>query len=517
MKKIEEIDNSKFGADDDQERFIRRSKSIHGDKYEYTKTKFVNSYTKVVITCPDHGDFSVRPSEHYGRLKQGCKVCSGSSFSNGEITTEDFIKKSREVHGEQYDYKKTNYIGSNKNVLITCKIHGDFEVRASDHYGKTRRGCRSCGKGSMNNVGRLTTQSFIKRSRDVHGAKYDYSRSIYKGAASKICIICPVHGEFHMRPSAHYGPQKQGCKSCGNRPDVTTESFVESAISKFGDKFDYSKVVYRKASEKISIVCPIHGEFSITPGGHLNGAGGCKACSGRRDISNEDYLSMLVSAFGDTYDYSKVKYRGQHESITLICRIHGPFQKKARDAISSTGCQECLKFTLEDFIAKATDRHQGKYDYSKVEYISTRAYVTIICPHHGSFEQTPNRHLDGRGCPVCGIESNLLSNRDPGDRCILYYLHLSYKGHSFWKVGITTKSVDTRYKLLKKDGVIIRDSHEVETTIQQAINAENLIIRRYSQFLEYRGHILKNAKGGTECFRADVLSKHKKTLSAFLQ
>jgi hypothetical protein len=174
-------------------------------------------------------------------------------------------------------------------------------------------------------------------------------------------------------------------------------------------------------------------------------------------------------------------------------------------------------YTKEDFLKKAHDVHGDKYDYSNTTYISANYTVKIKCSRHGEFEQTANRHLAGRGCPTCGIESNILANRDPDDDCIFYYLTLDYKGHKFWKVGITTRDVKTRYHLLHKDNVTIVYSDIINTTVSKAIQAENNFIREYENYLEYRGHILKHAKGGTETFSVDVLLTNNKRLSDFIE
>lgn len=138
--------------------FIEKSKVIHGTKYDYYKSIYKSSHSKIIVTCPVHGDFFVRPCDHYGRLKQGCKVCSGSSLSNKKIDTEVFVKKSKEIHGDKYDYSKTKFEGTSKKLTITCRIHGDFEIRASDHYGE-RRGCPLCRKRNQVKRKNLTTES----------------------------------------------------------------------------------------------------------------------------------------------------------------------------------------------------------------------------------------------------------------------------------------------------------------------------------------------------------------------
>ena len=361
----------------------------------------------------------------------------------------------------------------------------------------------------------ITTAEFIEKCKLAHGDKYIYDKTIYNGANNKIIITCPEHGEFEIRASAHTSKQRQGCKACGGRPDVTTESFIEKSKKKFKLRFEYDKVNYINAVTPVTITCPMHGDFSIVPNSHLNGNGGCKTCSGRPDITTKQYIQRLKNKFGDIYDYSLVNYTGAFNEVSIICPIHGEFKKLASRALFSDGCPECLKFTQVDFLEKAKMTHGNLYDYSAVKYISTREYVTIICREHGHFEQTPNRHLAGRGCPACGVVSNILSNRSPDDSCIVYYLKISYNGHFFWKVGITTKGIGVRYKLLEKDNALIVESQQIFTTIQMALKIEHEFIKTFGKHLEYRGHILKNAKGGTECFGIDVLASEKMTLAEF--
>lgn len=117
--------------------FIERSKQIHGDKYDYSKTVYKDAHTRVVITCPTHGDFEQLPTNHLAG--KGCRLCS----SNVENTTATFITKARKVHGDKYDYSKTVFKRNRDKVIITCPIHGDFEQEANSHL--QGFGCKKCG------------------------------------------------------------------------------------------------------------------------------------------------------------------------------------------------------------------------------------------------------------------------------------------------------------------------------------------------------------------------------------
>ena len=130
---------------------------------------------------------------------------------------------------------------------------------------------------------RMTAEEFIEKAKAVHGDKYDYSKVNYVDAITKVCIICPEHGEFWQTPNMHIN-DKNGCKLCGiknrsNKRKKTTEQFIEKARKIHGNKYDYSKVNYVNSQEKVGIMCPKHGEFWQNPRKHLSGCG-CSKCYG---------------------------------------------------------------------------------------------------------------------------------------------------------------------------------------------------------------------------------------------
>lgn len=191
---------------------------------------------------------------------------------------------------------------------------------------------------------KLTTEEFIKRAKEVHGDKYDYSKVEYKNNHTKVKIICLIHGVFKQEPRMHLSGE--GCVDCSGSRKKTTEEFIEQAIVQHGNKYDYSKVEYKNTNTKVKIICPIHGEFEQTPECHLMGQG-CSACSDVRRAN-------------------------------------------------------ILRKTTEQFIEDARAVHGNKYDYSQVKYVNNRTKVKIICPEHGIFKQEPRLHLSGKGCQECG-------------------------------------------------------------------------------------------------------------------
>lgn len=189
------------------EEFIKKAKEVHGDKYDYSKTKYVDSKTKVSIICPEHGEFELIPSLHLKGC--GCHVCR---YHNTSTTLDNFISKSKEIHGDKYDYSKVNYIDNNTKVCIIChekdeygREHGEFWQTPSNHL--AGKGCKKCSKKH-----RLSLAEFIETARLKHGNKYDYSKVEYKNSHSKICIICPEHGEFWQDAKLHLSGA--GCPNC---------------------------------------------------------------------------------------------------------------------------------------------------------------------------------------------------------------------------------------------------------------------------------------------------------------
>jgi hypothetical protein len=148
------------------------------------------------------------------------------------------------------------------------------------------------------------TEDFITKAKEVHGDKYDYSKSEYKDASTKVCIICPEHGEFWQTPNTHY---YSGCPKCAieNRSEkkkYTTEDFIAKAREIHNNKYDYSNAKYVKSDKKIEIICPKHGKFYQIATEHLQGRG-CPRCS--HHVSNgEKEIIDFVNSLGLTCEKS---------------------------------------------------------------------------------------------------------------------------------------------------------------------------------------------------------------------
>lgn len=204
---------------------------------------------------------------------------------------------------------------------------------------------------------------------------------------------------------------------------ITKEEFLERSREKHSDKYDYSLVNFNRVTDKIKIICPIHGVFEMEARTHYRGQG-CPKCgierrSEKKRDTSESFIKKAKTVHGDKYDYSKVDYKGTKERICIICPEHGEFWQIPNGHLIGQGCPKCSKISSnrklslgkEEFINRSKKKHGDLYDYSNIEYINQNTPVRIICPEHGEFLQKPEYHQNGHGCPICAIEKNARNRR----------------------------------------------------------------------------------------------------------
>lgn len=207
---------------------------------------------------------------------------------------------------------------------------------------------------------------------------------------------------------------------------LTTNEFIQKAKQIYGNRYDYSKVNYLTAKDKVCIICPEHGEFWQQPSNHLCGKEGCKKCryikSGNKKKNGIEWFILEARKIhGDKYDYSKSVYINKNSNTTIICPKHGKFEQRIDHHLEGCECPKCSREKLnkkrssdtDEFIQKAKLKHiNDNYDYSLVNYINNHTNVKIICPIHGIFEQTPANHLKGENCPYCNKSKGEILVRD---------------------------------------------------------------------------------------------------------
>lgn len=269
------------------------------------------------------------------------------------------IQRAVEKHGNRFDYSKTVYLGTNAKSVVRCVKHGlEFETVLRAHI-KGDGGCPKCAAESrlaisrgLNEAARIT---YFDRAGRVHNHTYAYDKDSYVNIKNNITAYCSKHGRFTVHAGRHL-LGKAGCPYCGD-PYLRSarDAFIERATAIHGDQYSYDKVAYGKTNrDKVTITCLQHGDFEQSPGQHLLGKG-CPACGEERARLGGEKAARLLNE-----------------------------QAKAT------------------FIPDSNKTHDGKYDYSLVNYVDSKTKVTIICPEHGEFSQLPDSHRAGLGCYKCG-------------------------------------------------------------------------------------------------------------------
>lgn len=279
----------------------------------------------------------------------------------------------------------------------------------------------------------------------LHNNKYTYDNAIFTNMRTKFIVTCPEHGDFEITPDKHTS-RKQGCQVCaniliGNQKRKSFKWFEEKANKTHNNVYVYIESTYVDTKTHIKIICPIHGEFTQKPDNHLQGKG-CHDCG---------YIK-LASVF--------VKSK-------------------------------------ETFIVQAKTVHKNIYDYSNIKYKNTHFPITIRCTKCGNtFNQEPNSHLQGTGCPSCAKHGF-----DKTKPAILYYFSINDKAY---KIGITNLTVEKRYNNVDLSKIKILYIKEFIKG-EDAYKVEQKLLKKYSKY-KYTGPDLLQS-GNTELITKDILDE----------
>lgn len=307
---------------------------------------------------------------------------------------------------------------------------------------------------------------------------------------------------------------------------LSTQEFVERAGATHHNKYNYSESVYVNSHTRLTIVCPAHGKFDQLPYTHLQG-NGCMSCSGKQRTSQSDFVSRAKQAIGEQYDFSDSVYKNLSTQVTVICPDHGEFTKSPRLILQQhRGCPHCGQdryrqkvknstLTTQQFVDKARVVHTDNYIYDQVVYIQSSTKVSIICPTHGEFLQTPNNHLRGQGCPDCGNlrsagsggYTEQLFDNDPDKKdvpALLYLMEVTNGNEHFLKIGITIKTITERFNRSEYKNMTFAPIHTWCVSLYEAFCLERQIIESLSSH-----RFFSNTKfsGYTECFKLSALDQ----------
>lgn len=216
-----------------------------------------------------------------------------------KLTLEQFLHQALRHHGSAYDYSKAQYVNFSTKVEIICNQHGSFLQTPRGHI-VGQQGCPRCANEYKTTAMRHTTDQFIEQSRSVHGALYDYSKSMYVDMGTKVSICCKEHGTYLQTPSNHIH-NKAGCPKCDNK-NMSTADFIRKAKNIHGECYDYTESIYINVTTPIKIKCSIHGTFMQKPNAHLHGRCGCQMCNSSK---GEQVIRRILDSASVDYEMEK--------------------------------------------------------------------------------------------------------------------------------------------------------------------------------------------------------------------
>lgn len=377
-------------------RFLTLAKEKHGNKFGYQFLNYIKASKPIEIVCPTHGRQFITASIHL--RGEGCPLCAKEAGRLKKIQPpEVYIEKAVKVHGDKYDYSLLKDFMPmhrvDEKIPIICKKHGVFYQDRSNHL--HGQGCPKCQHENMF----FTTEEFIRRSNILHNNKYDYSLVKYERNDKKVTIICPIHGKFEQAAGLHmsvgYGCPKCKIITIANKRRLTLDTFIEKSRAIHGDKYDYSKVGLGNGATRkqhVTIICPIHGEFRQQPAKHMDGDN-CPKCSGKYQMTTEEFKDVIRELYGGKYDLSKTKYTRKDGKCIIGCPVHGFVKNSIESLRRGAGCNKCNASVGENLISRYLDKVKIPYereypirnfgDINRYRYDFYLPTLNIVIEFHG--------------------------------------------------------------------------------------------------------------------------------------
>lgn len=271
----------------------------------------------------------------------------------------EFIRRAKEIHGDEYDYSKVNYVNNRTKVNIICNKHEiEFPQTPGSHL--SGQGCPKCRYEKSSLKTRLPKGEFIKRANEVHNGEYGYDKVDYKSMGEKVVVTCKEHGDFPVTPANHLGGS--GCPDCYGTKKRTTQQFIDDAKKVHGNEYDYSETEYFGTDKPLKIKCEKHGYFYPIAYNHLKGDK-CPKCAGNQKSNTIEFIEKAKKIHGDRYNYEKVDYSTNKTPIVITCLKpnHGDFLLRPNSHLNGTGCPVCSESRGEKYLSTLLDDLNIKY------------------------------------------------------------------------------------------------------------------------------------------------------------
>lgn len=238
------------------------------------------------------------------------------------------------------------------------------------------------------NIYFMKKEIFLEKARKVHGYRYQYPTLLDNVMQMDLIDVSFEGRIYQQRVIKHF----KGSRPENKTVNKTTEEFLISARKIWNDKYDYSLTEYKNARTKVKII--YEGiVYEQWPNGHLQGF----PVEGFLD--KKIFIEKSIRKWGKKYDYSLVDFKNAKSKVKII--FNGKIYEQTPNNHLNYSPEKANKKTTEEFILDGNLIHNSKFNYDKTIYMKTNIKLIITCPIHGDFEQTPNSHLNGKGCPSC--------------------------------------------------------------------------------------------------------------------
>lgn len=256
------------------------------------------------------------------------------------------------------------------------------------------------------------------------------------------------------------------------------KNYIEQCKKIHSNKYDYSLSIYNKVLDKIKIICPEHGVFEQRLDHHKRGSKCPKCVNDNKRLLVKSFINKSNKIHNNKYDYSLIEYKNHMNNINIICPKHGSFYQTPNNHLNGKGCPKCkknFKLTYDEFIKKANKKHNNKYDYFLVSFNNVKDKIQIICPIHGIFKQNVYTHINSNGCKKCN--SQILNTE--------HFIELSKKIHN--------------NKYIYNKSIFVKTSRKIK-----------IICEKHGLFYQYPLHHI-NGNGCPKCKRSkgeEIIEKY---------
>lgn len=327
--------------------------------------------------------------------------------NNERLTKDQYVEKARAIWGDAYDYTDSEYLAGLQPIIIRCKKHDiEFCLMAGNHIASHKpAGCPVCA---------AERQAERRAKMAIEAAYKRAAVNLEKGRKD-------IRKEKARRENG-------GFYYTNDEQDKKNAAFMDKVIAKYGNRYDFSKLKYVNRDTNVTLICPDHGEFQITPrallgGDHDRPSHGCWECWGMprpvKPMTADEFFERMHKLYDATeLDFMTSEFKNTNAKVTAYCRKHGAITHPVKYWLEGKGCEYCNgKFYPPDFLRLAREVHGDKYQYRGIKNINSRQnYIKIHCdnPDHHWHSQRVDLHLQGFGCIEC---SNYSNHKPAEQRC----------------------------------------------------------------------------------------------------